>query len=155
MSLSPHVGSIPWRASPPAEEATSDAPVIVLVVDDYANCRTATRFLLQSAGHEVIEAATGLEAMRLVADMAPSVILLDMVLPGLDGWEIARRLRNDQRTRDTAIIAVTALSGADDHDRAMVAGCDAVLTKPVPPSTLLAVIRQHAGTGIQARAQFR
>ena len=63
MSLSPHVGSIPWRASPPAEEATSDAPVIVLVVDDYANCRTATRFLLQSAGHEVIEAATGLEAM--------------------------------------------------------------------------------------------
>lgn len=154
MSLSPHVASIPWRVPPSAEEA-GDAPAIVLVVDDCANCRTATRFLLQSVGHEVIEAATGLEAMRLVADMAPSAILLDMVLPGLDGWEIARRLRSDPLTRETPIIAVTALSGSDDHDRALVAGCDAVLTKPVPPSTLLDVIRQHAGSAGRTRARFR
>lgn len=155
MSLSPDVVSIPWRASPPAEAVVSDASLIVLVVDDCANCRTATRFLLQSVGYEVIEAATGLEAMRLAADNSPSAILLDMILPGLDGWAVARRLRGDPSTCETAIIAVTALSCSDDHDRALAAGCDDVLTKPVPPSTLLDVLRQHVGLPSCVRAPFR
>lgn len=154
MSLSPHVGSIPWRASPSSPETTTDPLPIVLVVDDCANCRTATRFLLQSDGYDVIEAATGLEAMRLTGDVGPLAVLLDMVLPGLDGWEIARRLRSDPSTCETTIIAVTALSGSDDHDRALAAGCDAVLTKPVPPATLLDVIRQHTKSDA-ARAPFR
>ena len=68
-----------------------------------------------------------------------------MVLPGLDGWEIARLLRRDADTRDAVIIAVTALASADDHDRAILAGCDEVLTKPVSPTTLLSTVQRYVG----------
>lgn len=99
--------------------------------------------MLESRGFHVIEAADGTEGLHKALTERPSVVLLDIVLPGLDGWEIARRLRADPSTCNTIIIAVTALAGIEDRHRSYMAGCDSVLTKPVPPSTMLAVINQY------------
>lgn len=99
--------------------------------------------MLESRGFHVIEAADGTEGLRKALTERPSVVLLDIVLPGLDGWEIARRIRADAATCNMIIIAVTALAAIEDRHRSYMAGCDSVLTKPVPPSTMLAVINQY------------
>jgi len=122
----------------------------VLVVDDHADSRIVARLVLESAGFRVIEAATGDDGLGAALATKPLVVLLDMVLPGLDGWEVARRLRRDPSTCDTTIIAVTALASPDDQDRARLAGCDEVLTKPVPPSTMLRSIRDRVGLPVPA-----
>ena len=122
--------------------AWSSAPT-VLIVDDHEDSRTVGRLVLESRGFNVIEAATGTEGLEKALTERPSVVLLDIVLPGLDGWEIARRIRADASTCNTIIIAVTALAGIEDRHRSYMAGCDSVLTKPVPPSTMLAVINQY------------
>ena len=120
-------------------------PPLVLVVDDHEDSRTIERLVLESVGFRVLEARTGKEGLSVAVDQRPSVVLLDMVLPELDGWEIARQLRCNADTRDAVIIAVTALAGYDDHDRAILAGCDEVLTKPVPPAALLNTVQRYVG----------
>ncbi len=82
--------------------------------------------------------------------MQPLVVLLDLVLPGLDGWETARLLRLDDWTKSAVIIAVTAAASTEDQDRALTAGCDDVLTKPVKPATILATVRQYVGLPVPA-----
>ena len=74
-----------------------------------------------------------------------AVVLLDLILPELDGWALARLLRSDPRTRDAVVIAVTAVAGSEDQDRALLAGCNEILTKPVPPTDLLAAVRRYIG----------
>src|SRR6185312_2769869 len=81
----------------------------------------------------VAEARTGCEAIRLAVALRPVAVLLDLVLPELDGWEVARRLRENDATSAAAIIALTAAVLPSDHERARAAGCDMVLTKPVLP----------------------
>jgi CheY-like chemotaxis protein len=122
--------------------AWSSSPT-VLIVDDHEDSRTVGRLVLESRGFHVIEAANGTEGLHKALTEHPSVVLLDIVLPGLDGWEIARRIRADAAMCNTVIIAVTALAGIEDRHRSYMAGCDSVLTKPVPPSTMLAVINQY------------
>jgi putative two-component system response regulator len=128
-------------------------PGLVLVIDDHDDSRTIARLLLESAGFRVIEAAGGCEGLRLATECRPEVILLDLVLPGLDGWEIARLLRRERMTRRAVVIAVTALANLEDQARALDAGCDEVLTKPVSPSNMLATIRRYVGlpTPVAAR----
>ena len=130
------------RATRLNRTAWSSAPT-VLIVDDHEDSRTVGRLVLESRGFHVIEAATGNEGLQKALTERPSVVLLDIVLPGIDGWEIARRIRADASTCNTIIIAVTALAGIEDRHRSYMAGCDSVLTKPVPPSTMLAVINQY------------
>jgi CheY-like chemotaxis protein len=120
-------------------------PPLVLVVDDHDDSRTIARLVLESAGFRVVDARTGFEGLRIALDTKPLVVLLDLVLPGVDGWEIARLLRLEATTRDTVVIAVTALASPEDHDRALLAGCDEVLTKPVPPTTMLDTVRRYVG----------
>jgi CheY-like chemotaxis protein len=130
------------RAMRLSRTAWSQSPT-VLIVDDHEDSRTVGRLVLESRGFHVIEAATGTEGLHKALTERPSVVLLDIVLPGLDGWEIARRIRADATTCNMVIIAVTALAGIEDRHRSYMAGCDSVLTKPVPPSTMLAVINQY------------
>src|SRR3954471_5152511 len=130
------------RATHLSRTAWSSSPT-VLIVDDHEDSRTVGRLVLESRGFHVIEAATGTEGLHKALTERPSVILLDIVLPGLDGWEIARRIRADATTCNTIIIAVTALAAIEDRHRSYMAGCDSVLTNPVPPSTMLAVINQY------------
>jgi two-component system, cell cycle response regulator DivK len=131
--------------------ATSDLyPPLVLVIDDHDDSRTIARLVLESAGFRVIDARTGFEGLRLALDAKPLVVLLDLVLPGVDGWEIARLLRLESSTRDSVIVAVTAVASTEDHDRALLAGCDEVLTKPVPPTTMLDTVRRYVGLPVPA-----
>jgi CheY-like chemotaxis protein len=125
-------------------------PPLVLVVDDHDDSRTIARLVLESAGFRVLDARTGFEGLRLALDAKPLVVLLDLVLPGVDGWEIARLLRLESTTKDTVVIAVTAVASPDDHDRALLAGCDEVLTKPVPPTTMLDTVRRYVGLPVPA-----
>ncbi|HEY9227185.1 MAG TPA: response regulator [Gemmatimonadaceae bacterium] len=125
-------------------------PPLVLVIDDHDDSRTICRLVLESAGFRVAEAQTGFDGIRIAIETRPLVVLLDMVLPGLDGWEIARLLRLDPSTREAVIIAVTALAGAEDQDRALLAGCDEVLTKPIPPTVMLDTVRRYVGIPVPA-----
>jgi len=113
----------------------------VLVVDDHEDSRTIARLVLENAGCEVAEAATGPDGLRVALADPPDVILVDIVLPQMDGWELARRLRANASTRRAHIVAVTALADADTYERTMAAGCDGVLTKPVHIANLVAAIR--------------
>jgi two-component system, cell cycle response regulator DivK len=123
--------------------STGPFPPLVLVVDDHEDSRAIARLVLESVGFRVAEARTGFEGFRMGVELRPAVILLDMILPGLDGWEIARLLRANADAKNASIVAVTALASADDRDRALLAGCDEVLIKPVPPALLLNTVRRY------------
>ncbi len=120
----------------------------VLIVDDNpANLRLAS-FVLAKSGY-VVETATDAElAFAAVAQRAPALILLDLQLPGIDGFEVARRLKGDARTRRIPIIAVTAFAMTGDEARARAAGCDGYVTKPIDTrglaDTVRACIAAHA-----------
>jgi two-component system, cell cycle response regulator DivK len=146
--------SLPLRQSDLSRQsflsATNLLPPVVLVVDDHEESRTIARLVLERAGFRVAEAATGSEGLRLATLLRPAVVLLDLIMPGLDGWELARQLNANPATARTSIIALTALATADDHDRALLAGCDAVLTKPVRPIRIVETVQQFVGPSAAA-----
>ncbi len=125
----------------------------ILVVDDHDDSRTITRMVLEHAGYEVSEARTGTEGLRKALDERPEMVLVDIALPGMDGWEVSRRLRANEATSDARILAVTALTGADIHERSIRAGCDDLLTKPVHIATLRHAIRSHLTAQRTAKRQ--
>jgi two-component system, cell cycle response regulator DivK len=130
--------------------ATNRLPPVVLVVDDHEESRTIARLVLERAGFRVAEASTGLEGLRLAGLLRPAAVLLDLIMPGLDGWELARQLHANPATSRAAIIALTALATAEDHDRALLAGCDAVLTKPVRPIRIVETVQHFVGPAAAA-----
>ncbi len=109
----------------------------ILVVDDDADARRIARTWLEGAGRRVLEAADGRECVRVAHDEHPDAILLDLVLPDVDGWEAARALRSDPATAGIPILGLTGLAFPVLRKRAVEAGCDLVLTKPVSPTRLL------------------
>ncbi len=115
----------------------------ILVVEDQEDNRRILRDLLTSAGYEIIQAENGEEALAAAARERPDLILMDIQLPLLDGYEATRRIKADPELRAIPIIAVTsyALSGGEGKARA--AGCDAYVTKPYSPRALLAKIREY------------
>lgn len=116
---------------------------LVLVVDDVAHGRDICSEYLEFRGFRVATAADGLEAIDKAFELLPDVILMDLSLPGIDGWEATRRLKADERTRAIPIIALTAHALVSAHDKAREVGCDAVVTKPVLPRDLEAEVRRH------------
>jgi CheY-like chemotaxis protein len=115
--------------------------VPVLVADDHEESRIITRMMLECAGHRVFEASSGTEALEIAFAERPRAAILDIVMPGLDGWSTARRLRKDPRTSSMILMAVTALAGDSDRVRSIAAGFDTVLVKPVRPLRMLEVLR--------------
>jgi two-component system cell cycle response regulator DivK len=113
----------------------------VLLVDDFPDNREMYALYLEYAGFEVAEAATGYEALAQAFAQAPDLIVMDLSLPGLDGWEATRRLKRDPRTKQIPILALTghALEGFSQGARD--AGCDAFVTKPCLPEELAVEIR--------------
>lgn len=103
---------------------------ILLVEDNEMNREMLTRRLLRR-GHVVITAADGESALGMVADQRPDVVLMDMSLPVMDGWEATRRIKADPRTAAIPVIALTAHAMEADRQRALAAGCDDFDTKPV------------------------
>lgn len=118
----------------------------VMVVDDFPDNLEMYAAYLRFEGLRVLEAANGLEAVDKAFSERPHVIVMDLSLPGLDGWEATRRLKADPRTRRIPIVALTGHALAGSSERAREAGCDAFLTKPCLPEALHAeVLRLLAG----------
>ena len=115
----------------------------ILVVEDHEENRRIMRDLLTSAGYEMIEAVTGEDGVTLAERERPDLILMDIQLPGLDGYEATRRIKANPALRAIPIIAVTSYALSGDDVKAREAGCDAYVTKPFSPRALLAKIREH------------
>jgi len=103
----------------------------ILVVEDNDRNRRLMKMLLKANGYEVIEAATGKEAMDYLERQKPDLILMDIQLPNTDGLELTRKIKSAVETRDIPIIAVTAYAMKGDEERILEAGCDAYASKPI------------------------
>jgi CheY-like chemotaxis protein len=115
---------------------------VVLVVDDNPMNLKLIRFLLRRLGYDVREASDADQALAILNDVLPAVILMDIQLPGMDGLELTRRLKGDDRTRAIPIVALTAFAMAGDDERAFAAGCDGYVTKPIDTRALPAIIER-------------
>lgn len=112
----------------------------VLLVEDHDDIRAAERLVLEQAGYVVAEASTGLDGLALAMATLPRVVLLDMVLPGIDGAQLARMLRADPAVRTVALLGMSASCAPEDRASALDAGCDAFLSKPFSPLQLLDLV---------------
>lgn len=110
----------------------------ILVADDESAARTGLEVLLRRQGYDVISAADGCSALEQCARFRPDFVLLDVVMPGLDGFSVCRRLKADPETRLTPVVLITGLSAAEDRIRGIDAGADDFLSKPLDRSELLA-----------------
>jgi CheY-like chemotaxis protein len=114
----------------------------VLLVDDYPDAREMYSEYLEFSGFDVVEAGNGMEALQRAVDTAPDIILMDLSLPVMDGWEATRRLKADQRTKAIPVVALTGHALAGISEGAKQAGCDAFVTKPCLPEDLVREIRK-------------
>jgi two-component system cell cycle response regulator DivK len=114
----------------------------ILVVEDHEDNRQILRDLLASAGYEMIEAENGEAGVAAAAAHHPDLILMDIQLPILDGYEATRRIKSDPALKSIPIIVVTSYALSGDEDKARLAGCDAYVAKPYSPRLLLARIRE-------------
>jgi CheY-like chemotaxis protein len=108
----------------------------VLVVDDNLDHVHSIALLLRGCGHQVDHAVNGVVALHVARRFKPDVVLLDLGLPDTHGAELAKQLRRDVDLRNIRIVAVTGRNAPDEHERAIAAGCDKVLVKPVSPQVL-------------------
>jgi len=114
----------------------------ILVVEDQEDNRQILRDLLSNVGYDMTEAGNGEEALAAVAARRPDLILMDIQLPIMDGYETTRRIKADPALKSIPIIVVTSYALSGDEDKARAAGCDAYVTKPYSPRQLLAKIRE-------------
>jgi CheY-like chemotaxis protein len=119
----------------------------VLIVDDNPTNLKLVAYLVKANGYEVDTAADADAAVAAIATNRPRVILMDLQLPGIDGLELTRRLKADPATRDITIIAVTAYAMKGDEEKALAAGCDDYVTKPIDTRALPALIARYANGG--------
>ena len=115
----------------------------ILVVEDQKDNRQILRDLLTNAGYEMIEAENGEDAVASAQARRPDLILMDIQLPILDGYEATRRIKADPDLKSIPIIVVTSYALSGDEDKARLAGCDDYVAKPFSPRQLLAKIKEH------------
>jgi DNA-binding response OmpR family regulator len=127
-----------------ANHAESHDPPRVLIVDDNRDAADSLAMLLALDGHDVQVAYAGKDALEAVRDFRPSVVVLDLGLPDLNGFEVARRLRREVDRDRLRLIALTGWGQADDRRRTLEAGFDHHLTKPVDPDQLHRLLLQNA-----------
>jgi two-component system cell cycle response regulator DivK len=125
----------------------------VLLVDDYPDAREMYSEYLSYSGFEVVEAANGMEALQQAIDSAPDIILMDLSLPVMDGWEATRRLKADKRTARIPVVALTGHALAGISEGAKRAGCDAFVTKPCLPEDLVKEIRKVLEASPQTKSR--
>src|SRR5437762_3969341 len=125
--------------APPVTQRTRP---LVLIVEDDVELRHLYVQELVGSGFDVIEAGNGLDAIQHASARHPDVVLMDMSMPVLDGWEATRRIKADARTAHIPVVALTAHDGAGELQRATSAGCDWFVPKPCPPDALIAEVRR-------------
>ena len=114
----------------------------ILVVEDQLDNRLILRDCLGNAGYDLLETENGVEALTMVARQRPDLILMDIQLPIMDGYEATRRLKADPATKSIPIIVVTSYALSGDEAKAREAGCDAYVSKPYSPRQLLGKVRE-------------
>lgn len=115
---------------------------LVLIVEDQRDLRHLYAEQLAQAGFDVIEAADGATAILRSREAVPDLVLMDLSLPGIDGWDATQRLKHDAATAAIPVIALTAHDGGDDLRRATDAGCEWFIPKPCPPDALITEVRR-------------
>jgi CheY-like chemotaxis protein len=121
--------------------STEQGPLI-LVVDDYEDAREMYAEYLRFCGFRVAEARNGNEALEQAFTLMPDLVLMDLSLPGMDGWEATRQLKADERTRQIPVVALTGHALAGASEGAKKAGCDSFVTKPCLPDDLVVEVRR-------------
>jgi two-component system cell cycle response regulator DivK len=121
---------------------STDAAPLVLVVDDFEDNRAMYAEYLTFSGFRVAEAADGQEAVDKTKELLPDVVVMDLSLPVMDGWEATRQLKNDDRTKAIPVIALTGHALAGHSKGAKEAGCDEFLAKPCLPDQLVAKVNE-------------
>jgi CheY-like chemotaxis protein len=124
----------------------------ILVVDDNPQNLKLARIILTGEGYDVRTAVDAEDALRVLEELSPRLILMDIQLPGMDGLELTRRLKAESRCRDVVIIALTAYAMKGDQERALAAGCDGYLAKPIDAELLVRTVARAlaAGSGTAA-----
>ncbi|MFL6279046.1 MAG: response regulator [Vicinamibacterales bacterium] len=120
---------------------------LVLVVEDYQDAREMYSAYLQFSGYRVAEAINGLEAIEKTLALMPDIILMDLALPKVDGWEATKRLKSDERTKHIPIVALTGHALEGFAEGAREAGCDSFVTKPCLPDALVAEVKRMLEAG--------
>lgn len=115
----------------------------ILIVDDNPQNLKLARVLLASEGYEVCMAVDAEQALTLLETFTPRLILMDLQLPGMDGLELTRRLKADPERRSISIVALTAYAMKGDEVKALAAGCDGYVTKPIDVEELPRIVQQH------------
>ena len=129
---------------------TEQTGPLILVVDDYDDAREMYSEYLQFCGFRVAEARNGNEALEQAFAVKPDLILMDLSLPGMDGWEATRQLKADERTRHIPVVALTGHALAGASEGAKKAGCDSFVTKPCLPDDLVVEVRRMLSLTKQA-----
>jgi CheY-like chemotaxis protein len=115
----------------------------VLIVDDNPTNLKLARVVLSFEGLEVRTATSAEDALKVLETFRPHLILMDLQLPGLDGLELTRQLKADPQRRDIIVLALTAYAMKGDMEKALAAGCDGYLSKPIDPVTLCSIVEYH------------
>lgn len=119
----------------------------ILIVDDNAANLKLTRVLLAKEGYDVHTASDAEEALKLLEDFKPRLILMDIQLPGMDGLTLTRQLKTGPATRDIVVVALTAYAMKGDEEKALAAGCDGYVTKPIDTQALPGLVAGYLRKG--------
>lgn len=119
----------------------------VLIVEDNADNREVIRTVLTHHGYEVVEAVDGVEGIDKAGRERPDIILMDLSLPKMDGWEATRRLKADDELKDIPVIAITAHAMSGDEEKALEHGCNGYLAKPCTPKSVIDIVKKFIKAG--------
>lgn len=115
----------------------------ILLIEDNEQNRYLATFLLEKLGHQIVAAADGPEGIKLAGQIQPDLILLDIQLPVMDGYAVARALRQNPALEEVPIVAVTSYAMVGDRERVLAAGCTGYIEKPINPETFASEIEQY------------
>lgn len=115
----------------------------ILIIEDNQDNYQLVRFLLEHAGYEVAAAFDGVSGMKAAKEESPDLILLDLAIPEMDGWELAKKLKALELTQDIPLVALTAHTSKSDLRRAMAAGCDGYIAKPIDVEDFVVMVDKY------------
>jgi twitching motility two-component system response regulator PilG len=135
-----------WTLRPPADGTTRvGGQPLVMVIDDSPTIRKAVSIGLEAEGYHVVTAVDGVDALRRLEETQPDLILLDITMPGMDGYKLCRKIRSMERTKAIPVVMLSGKDGFFDKVRGRMAGCTDYITKPFASRVLLDTVAQHCG----------
>jgi len=144
--FTPETTGAAWTLRPPADGvARAGGQPLVMVIDDSPTIRKAVSIGLEAEGYHVVTAVDGLDALRKLEESQPDLILLDITMPGMDGYKLCRRVRANERTKAIPVVMLSGKDGFFDKVRGRMAGCTDYITKPFASRVLLDTVAQHCG----------